>query len=298
MHTTVRDEQLAVLDDFLPAADFAALWGHLQDADYRHVNAGSIPGVWRVHDGDPLVGAGALLCTPSLQRKLDAGAVEAPHESGQPREPVVRPKFVPTGTPLDAVIRAIEATAAEHADVVGRAERDWELISGGAYVYPAGTGISWHADAVDCSGAFIYYAHPRWDVTFGGELLVADRSSRLGLDEIRRRHKRHHFDSSVETEQLLDPGHGRFFMPRPNRLILLAGGNSHMVSRVSPAAGGQVRASIAGFFLRPDTALMVARDAGLLEDALRQTALGLNRPSRGGRDRGETRSDDDGLPGR
>ncbi|PRP94798.1 hypothetical protein ENSA7_76210 [Enhygromyxa salina] len=45
--------------------------------------------------------------------------------------------------------------------------------------------------------------------------------------------------------------HGAGFVrvPRPNRLALLAGA-PHMIARVSPAAGHNVRASVSGFFSR------------------------------------------------
>lgn len=45
-------------------------------------------------------------------------------------------------------------------------------------------------------------------------------------------------------------GCGNFIMPKPNRLVIL-GAAPHMVTRVNAAAGASVRASAAGFFLRP-----------------------------------------------
>ena len=45
----------------------------------------------------------------------------------------------------------------------------------------------------------------------------------------------------------------RVVLPRPNRLVVIAGGNYHAIKRVDPAAGDHVRCSIAGFFMRSGT---------------------------------------------
>ena len=58
------------------------------------------------------------------------------------------------------------------------------------------------------------------------------------------------FETESYSERLLEVGCGQFIAPKPNRLVLLAGA-PHMVAKVSAAAGHHVRASVAGFFLRP-----------------------------------------------
>jgi Rps23 Pro-64 3,4-dihydroxylase Tpa1-like proline 4-hydroxylase len=44
---------------------------------------------------------------------------------------------------------------------------------------------------------------------------------------------------------------GTYIAPQPNRLVVIAGGNPHMIHKVSAAAGDHVRCTIAGFFMVP-----------------------------------------------
>jgi Rps23 Pro-64 3,4-dihydroxylase Tpa1-like proline 4-hydroxylase len=67
------------------------------------------------------------------------------------------------------------------------------------------------------------------------------------------------FDDGRQHASMLEIGTGRFVMPRPNRLVILAGGVSHMIAPVSPAAGHHVRGSIAGFFVTPAGVVQLAR---------------------------------------
>ena len=58
------------------------------------------------------------------------------------------------------------------------------------------------------------------------------------------------FETDSYSQRLLEVGCGQFIAPKPNRLVLLSGA-PHMVAKVSAAAGQNIRASVAGFFLRP-----------------------------------------------
>jgi two-component system cell cycle response regulator len=150
-----------------------------------------------------------------------------------------------------------------HPELYGEPKKDWLAISGKMFVYPAGTGASWHNDGGMYRGAFIYYAHPHWDAQWGGQLLVADPSARETHHELvaeknkaqagePHRERKHYFGSPVlGDDALMKRGIGSYVMPKPNRLVLLSGDNAHMVMKVSSAAGNRCRMSVAGFFLTP-----------------------------------------------
>src|SRR5690606_2320235 len=97
-------------------------------------------------------------------------------------------------------------------DVQGRLlEGEWTSIVGRPYVYPRGTGLSWHVDDHELyAGAFVYYAHPVWNAHFGGELLVAETDGE-GLPIMAYR-----FETEQYSDQLLEVGCGNFVLPKPN----------------------------------------------------------------------------------
>lgn len=207
-------ERLLIIDDFLDQDDWGEVWSHFQFVEMLPISRGS--GAWKLDDGVPL-GGEEVVC-----------AVDGP----APDSPLARV----IGGVLD----------------VERAPRDllrgeWDRVSARPYVYPAGTALSWHVDDHELfAGAFVYYAHPRWDAHWGGELLIADRADDAPALPIMA----HRFETEAYSAELLEPGAGAFVMPRPNRLVLL-GGAAHAVAPVSSAAGHNVRASVSGFFLRP-----------------------------------------------
>jgi hypothetical protein len=92
----------------------------------------------------------------------------------------------------------------------------WFGFSLSPWVYRAGMALSWHSDDA-YAASYVYYAHPAWDSSWGGELVVASAG-----------------DVIIE--------------PRPNRLVLLRGGTPHCIRKVEGTAGGAFRASLSGFF--------------------------------------------------
>ncbi len=232
-----RNSQVAVFDGVLPEEAFADLWRHLQTLAYRHVHQDKLHGVWRPQDGDPFEGD-RILC---LGREPEAfGGLPALAAAGY----VVHP----TGTPLDAPLERILMLATEVEALVGRRGHDWYALQTRPWLYPAGTRLSWHHDTEEYCGSFVFYTHPHWNAFWGGELLIASEGSVTeGAEE---NGESMSLDSEPESRALLREGHGRFFAPKPNRLIFIAGGVPHMIAHVSPAAGANVRASLGGFFLR------------------------------------------------
>jgi hypothetical protein len=205
-----------VIDDFLAEREWTELWSHFQFAELLPVTR--TRGAWKLDDGVPLGGEEITVPRNAAQRS--------------------------SGTPIDHLIRSL----LEQPDVhTGLVRDDWDRISARAYVYPRETGLSWHVDDHELyAGAFIYYAHPVWNAHWGGELLIAETDPEA--DELPIMAYR--FETEDYSAQLLEMGCGSFIMPKPNRLVILAGA-PHMIARVSPAAGQNVRASVAGFFLVP-----------------------------------------------
>lgn len=219
----VQKSTLTIIDNFLEEEDQVALWTELQFTELHPV--ARTVGAWKLDDGVPL--GGREIVTPPRDEEL----IHDP----------ARPQRYPSNTALDAVITTLLSDPEAYESVVGD---DWGAVSARAYVYPHGTGLSWHRDDSELyAGAFIYYAHPHWNAHWGGELLIADETDD-DLDIMAYR-----FENESYSDRLLEHGAGRFVMPKPNRLVIL-GGAPHAVAPVSAAAGQNVRASVSGFFLR------------------------------------------------
>jgi hypothetical protein len=223
---TIEHPHFRVIDDFLAQDAWEQVWTHFQFVELLPVTRSL--GAWKLDDGVPLGG----------------------HEIvTKDRNPEARP----SGTAIDHVIEAL----LRHEDLYTGLVRDtWTKLSARPYVYPRETGLSWHVDDHELfAGAFIYYAHPRWDAHWGGELLIAELPDREESDDGDDSEDElpimgYRFETEAYSDRLLDMGCGNFVMPKPNRLVLLAGA-PHMIARVSPAAGHNVRASVSGFFLNP-----------------------------------------------
>ena len=224
--TTIEHPGFRVIDDFLDEPTWTALWTQFQFAELRPVSR--THGAWKLDDGVPLAGE-------EVQRAPDNPNPEpapAPSDASEPPNPI--------GTLLARLID-------ERDTHEGLVDEGWDRIAARPYVYPKDTGLSWHVDDHELyAGAFVYYAHPHWNAHWGGELLIAA----LGEGHPEIPIMGHRFENEDYSEQLIDMGCGAFVMPKPNRLVVLAGA-PHMIARVSPAAGQYVRASVAGFFLRP-----------------------------------------------
>ncbi|HMH53015.1 MAG TPA: hypothetical protein VK548_22445 [Candidatus Acidoferrum sp.] len=257
MKLVAENPQFHVYDDVLSEKDFRAVWQYVQLESYVPVHHAEWVKVWRISDGIPL---GA---TTSVLYQSPKPASNAP-----PREDVKPDRVYPTHTGLDRLLEALVSHLDQMAGLVGKLGVDFENISARSFLYPEGTGLSWHEDAVGYSGGYVYYAHPQWNSQWGGELLVADESARpqdsesdrvvvltrqesgLRLTKIRIPP---FLDNTSQDAALGKRGIGSYIAPKPNRLVVIAAGNSHMINKVSAAAGDHVRCTIAGFFLLPRT---------------------------------------------
>jgi hypothetical protein len=259
MRATFRCPQFHVYDDVLADEDFAAAWTFVQLETFVPVHEDVWQKGWRISDGIPLRSATAVVHATREAAPVDADAADT-------RRP---PRTYPTHTAVDSVIDAIVAGLDGMAELVGKRGIDFGDISACVYLYPQGTGLSWHSDTPRLyTGAYVFYVHPEWNCQWGGELFVADESSRgQDLDAgtavaLRREGTRlkpttvaipPFLDNKRENAELERVGVGQYIAPKPNRLVVIAGGNPHMINRVSPAAGDRVRCSISGFFHRSAT---------------------------------------------
>ena len=188
----------AVIDDFLSHQEHLALWDAFRENALSRHDAGAWNRVYQLTDGDDPVSSAFQLRMPSL-RDGTAGGLAA-----QPLLRVFgeRLSALMTGNPPPIAIEP------------------WTGFSVSAWIYRPGMGLEWHSDTGWLAG-YIYYVHPAWRASWGGELLVAagDNSST-----------------------------GAFVYPQPNRLVLLRGGTRHCIKKVESAAGQAYRASVSGFF--------------------------------------------------
>ncbi len=218
MGDTLDHPNFSIIDDFLDEPEWTRLWSSYQFMDLLPVTRTS--GAWKLDDGVPLAGKEC-----SLAREVG----------------VAMPTEEQADSPLLPLLRAVQKLT----DVQDRLlQGPWSQLVARPYVYPRGTGLSWHVDDHDLfAGAFVYYAHPVWNAHYGGELLVAETDGEaLPIMAYR-------FETEEYSERLLEVGCGNFIAPKPNRLVVLAGA-PHQIAPVSPAAGHHVRASVAGFFVR------------------------------------------------
>jgi hypothetical protein len=231
-------ETHAVYDDVLAPADFVKLWDALQVQRFQRVDALGLFGHWALDDAATLRGP----CVGVGHR------YDAEH---------------PTGTPIDRLIEAILALAPELEPLLGARGTGWQVLGASMAIQPPGTGMTWHRDAPHYAGSYVFYAHPRWNSEWGGELLVSDDRSipeehgiyfhRLSSDDAGTPGPAApaHLDNDDASALLMELGLGAFVAPRPNRLVVLRGGAPHAVAKVRAGAARGGRCSVNGFFVRP-----------------------------------------------
>lgn len=211
-----------VFDDLLPPPAFEALSAHIEGLEYRSVHARHWKKSWRLSDGDPLRGP-AVYFDPGGRFHGD--------------EPVY-----PTGTPLDPVVEAVRQAAALHPAIVGTEGRDWISLFLSPWLYPVGSGLSYHRDGGEYSGSFTFFVNASWRLDWGGLLLLGDEST--PVEPVRDAWGEKAAASGARASW------ASCICPRPNRLALIGPDCGHMITRVDRNAGSSVRASVAGFFLR------------------------------------------------
>ncbi|HFK6080884.1 TPA: 2OG-Fe(II) oxygenase [Enterobacter cloacae] len=243
MNTVTEHPNFIVIDDFLLPHLHNEIWKYCQADDYRVVNRERWSKVWRLGDGNPLYGS--LVFSNS---KVEEHLVRT---KGYKQDEY---RVCPNGDIVDEFLMQLDSVIPLVASVIGERGEAWLGSTFKPYIYPKGTGLSWHQDGA-YSGAFIYYANPEWKADWGGELFLASDST---SEDIRSHHTftngrtvalGGHLDSRQEDKVLLSKGTGTYVMPKPNRLVVLGGGIAHKINHVADAAG-QPRVSCSGFFIK------------------------------------------------
>lgn len=230
MKTTLECEQFVVLDDVLEPAQLAQLWRHFQSQTFLPINVGAPGSPWLPTDGRPMTG-------PGVHAWADPSAAI----------PDAKNARFPSGDPIDFVLQRLIDEQPRLTPWVGPAVLEWAVLTAASWLYPAGSALSWHSDGAMYSAAFSFYLHPAWDAHWGGELVIADPSARNQRELVVGDYSER-FDRSRLATTIAGVGIGHSIVPKPNRLVVVAGGHPHKIARVE--AGHAVRASISGFYVR------------------------------------------------
>jgi len=230
---TLSNQQLMIYDDFLPQETFEALLEHANSDSYAMVHREAWRKVWRLGDGLPLQGTTTYYRDdPTLY-----GANEEPR--------------YPTQSPLDGFIDAVNEMVPGTEDLVGKRGSEWTSIVVSPAVYPPGTGLSLHRDRYSSSGSFTYFIHRQWNFHWGGQLLVLDPKTGNGADPDDSPFNPAFLADDDENAIISEPGIATCVLPKPNRLVFIAGSAYHLITRVNANAGDRPRVALSGFFMRP-----------------------------------------------
>jgi hypothetical protein len=220
--TVLTEPGLLVIDDLVPAHSLEDIRREMAKGEYHSVHRKTWTKVWRLWDGEPLRGLGVVYDPKSLF-------------TGEARR-------YPTFSSIDLLIDEVLGAAARSPETVGTEGEDWKALYLAPWLYPVGSALSRHVDGERYSGAFTWFAHPRWCAHWGGELVVEPAGEGQ--------------DISPESEPWMDDdgadcgtGIATMINPLPNRLVLIGPDRPHRIARVDANAGARVRSSIAGFFL-------------------------------------------------
>ncbi|MER7908955.1 hypothetical protein [Streptomyces sp. NPDC096068] len=240
MKITISTPHLTVVDDFLGEAEFASLAASLQFLSYRPMHSKE----WVKAYG---LSSAAVLQSEIVTRGRVDSTPPGMGRVGNLVERIAQPEeALRDGYP--------QGITGQGATITGRT-----VLSG------VGAGLNWHNDAETLLGAYVFYGHPRWGSSWGGELLVlaetetgteseADGRNGIGRSDGRPREVNGDlgpdFMLDARAEQYRnDIGHGTFVSARPNRLVLLTSHVHHRVAPVTPSAGDQPRTAVVGFFV-------------------------------------------------
>jgi hypothetical protein len=236
MKLTFSNQFCAVFDEVLGEKDFELFWNYIQTEEYQPIHRTQWRKIFKLSDGNSMEGPAYLSMSALNHNKI---------------------KSYPTGLGIDLLISQVRTLASEVAHWVGKEQEDWDYFSAKPYLYPCSTGLAWHDDFTDVTGAYIFYAHPEWNISWGGELLVAQeepRTDRLHGKPVYGSNDPKivgfHLDNEEQNKRIMNPGVGNYIMPKPNRLVFIKRGVSHTIKKVDPEAGDHVRCSVSGFFMR------------------------------------------------
>ncbi|MCE3045356.1 2OG-Fe(II) oxygenase [Legionella sp. 16cNR16C] len=238
MKLILNNDVFAVIDDFLEPSVFEKIWNYIQTEEFKFVHSSRWVNAFSIEDGAPLWGNVTI---------------------SHPRpEPCTTEQVYPTATTIDLFIQELIVGSAEFPHLIGLKDRDWDFFYARPYLYPRGSGLSWHTDGkYKISGAYVYYCHPNWDMNWGAELLINPVPQQdfeypeVTLINNQRKRVGFHLNSKALNTYIGD-GIGYYIVPKPNRLVIFRNDILHCIKKVENAAGNQLRASITGFFMSND----------------------------------------------
>lgn len=222
--------RVVLVDNLLSEGLVAELWKFFLGRKFRSVHSEGYTAVYRLTDGEGLASDSHHL------RMHATPTVGVPDKVGS------------SGNPLSVLFQEM-LSLADVRLLLGGAE-PWSDLGFACQIYRQGSGLNWHADGRHAA-AFIYYVHPQWEDTWGGELLL-ETEAEISVTETgnRPRARPHHRDLYASISQACTPstGFGYYVAPVPNRLVVLQAGVRHCIKKVDSAAGEAFRSTISGFF--------------------------------------------------
>lgn len=235
MKLTFCNNVFAVVDDFLGSSEFNKIWNFIQTERFRFVHSSEWVNAFSLEDGSPLWSNVSI---------------------SHPRnEPCTTEKIYPTKTTVDLFIKKLISSSGEFEELIGNQSIDWDFFFARPYLYPRGSGLSWHTDGkYKISGAYVYYCHPTWSLNWGAELLISGKPNQdfeyptVNLGNGNTQKTGFHLNSPA-LDQYMGDGIGHYIVPKPNRLVVFRNNILHCIKKVDNSAGNHVRASISGFFM-------------------------------------------------
>lgn len=221
-----QNDRFAVIDDFLSMSEHYKIYDYLQGQRFEFVHSKRKIPAFRLNDGNP------LWSEPVLSHPWNKNTLY---------------KTYPVSEDIDIIISKILDITPKFSNLVGQHLADWVHFFIRGYLYPQGCGLSWHKDGkYQAPGAFVYYAHPEWQLEWGGELLISECNGEATHTSQAARHSNYLCNTS--EKKIFKKGVGDYILPKPNRFVLMKGMNFHTIKKVDRAAGDNVRMTLQGFF--------------------------------------------------
>jgi hypothetical protein len=237
--------ELIVYDDFLPQELCDRMYDYTTQIDYQYINTqGKVKRVWDISNGFPLRNDRTIFYYADPADKPDA------------------PYAYPSNSPFDRFIDRVNGIMPQVDRLVSPPAsaanpEGWNHYSVTSWIYPPGTGLSLHDDGAGVyTGAYVYFMSPVWRPHWGGMLVVLDPEANAAIREHKKQtdtlafYKKKWLHTSEHDELAMSLGLGRCIMPKRNRLVFIAPDAYHMVTKVQPECGDNMRMSLAGFFHR------------------------------------------------
>ncbi len=126
MKLVFNNDVLAVIDDFLEQPSFEKIWNFIQTEKFKFVHSSKWVNAFSLEDGSPLWGSVTI---------------------SHPRpEACTTEQVYPTNKTIDLFINELIASSADYSHLIGFKDRDWDFFYARPYLYPRGSGLSWHTD--------------------------------------------------------------------------------------------------------------------------------------------------------